>query len=124
MAAAKKKRAKKLGPKPVRTIRTNYYADYEARKLIKSNLSAWPNNAVANALNHLTLGHYFEAVLVEVFDEENGEQHAVISLRIDTSQAVIDYLRPVLEQNDEKLRRAFDNLKKAAKKRRKASGDE
>ena len=68
-----------------RNIRT----DYSFRgKLLKTTRSLYANNAVPNCVNHMQFNHY-EASVAEVYDENTGDVHAVITRNIHGKMVIV-----------------------------------
>lgn len=58
-----------------RQIQTTYY---RGKKLVRTTLAKWANNAVINCANHMQFNDY-GATVAEVFDHRTGQVHAVIT---------------------------------------------
>lgn len=76
-----------------RPIRSVYYSDFQARNAVKITRGKHPESMVLRCVDHMRHNNY-EAVLAEVFDEDDGVLHAVIKRRINGDIEII-YQRDV-----------------------------
>lgn len=77
-------------------IKTVFYADFQARHIVRTNRAYHANSAVLRAIDHMQMNHY-EAVLCEVYDERDGVLHAVIKGAIASHTITILFQREVKE---------------------------
>lgn len=72
-----------------RLIRSDYYIDRKAKKLVATTRSKWAVNAVPRAIFHMQTNEY-GANLCEVYDLDNGDVHAVIVSHLDHGNRKIE----------------------------------
>ena len=65
-----------------RNIKTVYYSGVsKLSNVVKTTASTYAFNAVPNCIKHMQTNEY-QATLCEVFDESNGQLHAVIKRNV------------------------------------------
>ena len=65
-----------------RMIVTYYYSDATKNIVVKTNRSKYPRAAVMRAVDLMSM-NYYGAMVAVVFDDEYGQDHAVITRHID-----------------------------------------
>lgn len=81
MATGRKNKSAEIY-QPERNVQTVYYADWEAKIALKTIMSAYGINAVANAVKKLRWQHYPGAMLVEVYDVDTAHVYAVLKMDV------------------------------------------
>jgi hypothetical protein len=74
-----------------RTVRSVYYGDYNGRKVVKITHGLHPESMVSNCIYHMRRNDY-EALLAEVWDDDDGVLHAIVKCRISGELGIIEIL--------------------------------